>query len=88
MKIAAVVVTYNRKNLLGECLDAILRQTRAPEAVYVIDNASTDGTCEFLKEKYCLEEKNEIAGEASSKISAENGSVEIKYIKMNINQGA
>ena len=46
--IAAVVVTYNRKLLLGECLDALLKQTRPLDAIYVIDNASTDGTQEFL----------------------------------------
>ena len=27
MRVAAIVVTYNRKKLLMECLDAILEQT-------------------------------------------------------------
>lgn len=44
MKITAVVVTYNRKALLQECLDSILSQTRKVDSVIVIDNASTDGT--------------------------------------------
>lgn len=52
-KICAVVVTYNRKKLLGECLDALLRQTRPVDSILVIDNASSDGTEEFLKEN-CL----------------------------------
>jgi rhamnopyranosyl-N-acetylglucosaminyl-diphospho-decaprenol beta-1,3/1,4-galactofuranosyltransferase len=50
-RIAAIVVTYNRKQLLGECVDSLLRQTHPPDALYVIDNCSTDGTCEFLVEK-------------------------------------
>lgn len=50
LKIAALVVTYNRKELLRRCLDALFSQTRPPEAVYVIDNASTDGTEAFLNE--------------------------------------
>lgn len=46
-KIAAVVVTYNRKELIGECLDAILLQTYPVDSIILIDNASTDGTPEF-----------------------------------------
>jgi len=47
--VAAVVVTYNRKHLLKECLDALLAQTRPIDAIIVMDNASTDGTPEFLE---------------------------------------
>ncbi|HXF08264.1 MAG TPA: glycosyltransferase family 2 protein [Candidatus Acidoferrales bacterium] len=47
--VAAVVVTYNRKYLLIECLDALLMQTANLDRVYVIDNASTDGTSELLR---------------------------------------
>ena len=48
MKIAAIVITFNRKELLSRCLDAIEAQTLRPDVVYVVDNASTDGTAEFL----------------------------------------
>jgi GT2 family glycosyltransferase len=44
MKIAAVVVTYNRIGLFMECIDALLEQTRSLDSIIVIDNASTDGT--------------------------------------------
>jgi len=54
-KIAAVVVTYNRKQLLKECLDALLSQTRSLDSIILIDNASTDGTPEFLKENGYLD---------------------------------
>lgn len=43
-KIAAIVVTYNRKELLKKCIESVLKQTYMPSCVYVIDNASTDGT--------------------------------------------
>ncbi len=46
--VCAVVVTYNRKVLLIECLDAIKKQTRPLQGIYLIDNASTDGTPELL----------------------------------------
>lgn len=46
--IAAVVVTYNRRLLLQECLDSLLAQSRLPEAIVVVDNHSTDGTRDHL----------------------------------------
>lgn len=71
-EIAAVVVTYNRKELLKHCLDALLEQTVKPTVVYVVDNASTDGTMQSVKDwgfyecsncgiqfKYVLNSKNE-----------------------------
>ena len=40
----AVIVTWNRRELLLEALAAIAAQIRPPDTVIVIDNASTDGT--------------------------------------------
>jgi len=51
LRAAAVVVTYNRKELLMECLEALMRQTRPLQAIYIIDNASTDGTPELLHQE-------------------------------------
>ena len=45
--ILAVVVTYNRKELLSVCLDKLLRQT-VPCDILVVDNGSTDGTREHI----------------------------------------
>lgn len=42
--VAALVVTYNRKALLVECLASLMNQEHPPTSVVVIDNASTDGT--------------------------------------------
>jgi len=49
--VAAVVVTFNRKQLLTECLDALLAQTRPVNRIFIIDNASSDGTPELLTER-------------------------------------
>lgn len=43
-KIIAIVVTYNRKELLIECLNAIKKQTYPVSRIVVVDNASNDGT--------------------------------------------
>lgn len=42
--IAAIVVTYNRKELLRQCLGHILAQQDAVCDILVMDNASADGT--------------------------------------------
>lgn len=42
--IHAVVVTYNRRALLEVCLASLKAQSRAPERIVLVDNASTDGT--------------------------------------------
>lgn len=47
--IAAVVVTYNRVELLLECIAGLLAQTRPLDHILLIDNASTDGTAERLQ---------------------------------------
>lgn len=48
----AVVVTRDRRELLVQCLAAIAAQTRPPERIVVVDNASSDGTAELLRERY------------------------------------
>lgn len=53
--VCAVVVTYNRKELLVECLNALMKQTRPLEAIYLIDNFSNDGTAQLLLENGYLE---------------------------------
>jgi len=52
MRVCAVVVTYNRRVLLEECLNALRRQTRPLERIIVIDNASTDGTTQLIREHH------------------------------------
>jgi rhamnopyranosyl-N-acetylglucosaminyl-diphospho-decaprenol beta-1,3/1,4-galactofuranosyltransferase len=42
--LAVVVVTFNRADLLARVLDGLAAQTRQPDLVVVVDNASTDHT--------------------------------------------
>lgn len=48
MNNAVVIVTYNRVELLKECLACVCGQTIPFSRVIVVDNHSTDGTAEFL----------------------------------------
>ena len=46
--VAVVVVTYNRADLLARMLEGLVALERQPEAVIVVDNASTDHTADVL----------------------------------------
>jgi GT2 family glycosyltransferase len=46
--VIAVIVTYNRKELLKECITALLNQKYKNCRILVVDNASTDGTKEHI----------------------------------------
>lgn len=48
-KYAIIIVTYNRKLLLEECVANALSQTVPADKIVIVNNASTDGTTEYLK---------------------------------------
>lgn len=47
-KTVAIVLTYNRLALLRECIDCLRRQSEPVDQILVVNNASTDGTTEWL----------------------------------------
>jgi len=51
-RVCAIVVTYNRAALLRACLAALRAQTRPPDGIVVVDNASTDGTRDMLRAEF------------------------------------
>jgi rhamnopyranosyl-N-acetylglucosaminyl-diphospho-decaprenol beta-1,3/1,4-galactofuranosyltransferase len=53
--VTAVVVTYNRKELLSECINALRNQTRKLDQILVINNGSTDDTESWLKQQQDLQ---------------------------------
>jgi rhamnopyranosyl-N-acetylglucosaminyl-diphospho-decaprenol beta-1,3/1,4-galactofuranosyltransferase len=54
-RILAAVVTFNRLGLLKRSVEALRLQTYAPDLILIIDNSSTDGTAEWLKDQAGLE---------------------------------
>ncbi|MDO4623500.1 MAG: glycosyltransferase [Eubacteriales bacterium] len=50
MKISAALAAYNGEKYIEEQLDSIRCQTRVPDEVIVVDDASTDGTWDILVE--------------------------------------
>ncbi len=50
MKIACVIVTFNRLDYLKIAFRAVVNQIRPPDHVIIVDNCSSDGTFEWLAE--------------------------------------
>lgn len=53
MKLSVVIVNYNVKHFLEQCLHAALKASENMEAeVFVVDNNSVDGSCQMVREKF------------------------------------
>ncbi len=50
--LSIIIVSYNVKDLLLECLQSLKQYIEVPHEVLVIDNASSDDTCAAIKEKF------------------------------------
>lgn len=70
--LSIIVVNWNTRDLLDECLESIYRTVTFPSVdVWVVDNASSDGSVEMVRSKYPLvnlvvNEKNEGFGRANN----------------------
>jgi rhamnopyranosyl-N-acetylglucosaminyl-diphospho-decaprenol beta-1,3/1,4-galactofuranosyltransferase len=51
-RVAATILTRNRRELLREAIRAVLAQTRPTDELIVVDNESTDGTLEMLAREF------------------------------------
>jgi GT2 family glycosyltransferase len=63
-KVTAVVVTYNRLNLLQQCIESLRNQTYPIERILVVNNGSNDGTSEWLdnQQDLCVVHQENIGG--------------------------
>lgn len=50
--ISVVVLNWNGMKVLGICLSSLKNQTYHPLEIVVVDNASTDGSVDFIKNRY------------------------------------
>ncbi len=54
-KISILIPTYNRKHYIADAVNSVLNQTFQDFEIVIRDDGSTDGTLDFLKEKYPAE---------------------------------
>jgi rhamnopyranosyl-N-acetylglucosaminyl-diphospho-decaprenol beta-1,3/1,4-galactofuranosyltransferase len=50
--IAALILTHNRSAVLQGCIRRVESQSTPPQAIFVVDNGSTDGTAEIVESQF------------------------------------
>lgn len=50
--LSIIIVSYNTKNVIVDCLESILTTNNITKKIFVIDNASTDGSSDFIKDNF------------------------------------
>jgi GT2 family glycosyltransferase len=51
-RVSVGIAAYNNRDIIGGCLVSVFAQTMTPQEVVVVDNASTDGTAEFVAAEF------------------------------------
>lgn len=83
MSVAAVIVTYNRRDKLRNCMDAVISQKgNAVPDIIIVDNNSTDGTGEMVR---AYSENADIR--LTDKAGGIGGSRRIVYLRLLYNSG-
>ena len=52
MKVTIIIPNYNGCHFMEPCLASLKKQTYKDYQILVVDNASTDGSVEYVKEHY------------------------------------
>ena len=50
--VSIIIVNWNTQALLRDCLRSVIEQTRAPQEIIVVDNASTDGSAAMVAAEF------------------------------------
>lgn len=50
--LSIIIVNYNGKRFLGDCLDSVAKHVSCSHEIILVDNASSDGSCEFVREHF------------------------------------
>jgi len=53
--LSIVIVSYNTLDLIGNCLDSILINDNISREIFVVDNASSDESSDFIKDNFPLQ---------------------------------
>lgn len=51
-KVAFIIVCWNNKKLLKECIESLQTQTYKSTVIYLIDNNSADGSADYVEERF------------------------------------
>ena len=62
-----IILTCNQLEHTHLCLDSIMKHTPEPHEIIMVDNGSTDGTVEFLREYMSAHEHVRVIANASNR---------------------
>ena len=51
-KISAIIVNWNDRSVIGECIQSLLDQDRNPIDIIISDNGSEDGSVDFIRKRF------------------------------------
>lgn len=87
MTVTAIIVTYNRQKDLLRCINAVLKQTKRPDNLLIINNASTDDTIGMINQMFGdFEEVCHFEQDVISKTKQIN-SIPIYLVNKSVNTG-
>lgn len=69
MKVSVIIPTYNRKEITQTAINSILKQSYNNFEIIIIDDGSSDGSFQILKEQYEQEEKIILLKQSHSGVS-------------------
>ena len=77
--VSIIIVSFNSRNWLSGCLSSVLDQSYSPFEVIIVDNASTDGSAEWIMDRYpelhliVLDDSRSLAGAINRGIAEAEG---------------
>src|SRR3990172_3967626 len=75
IKVSVVIVNWNTRELLKQCLKSVYAETSVPAEIFVVDNASGDGSAEMVRANFprvCLIANSDNKGFAAANNQAIN----------------
>ncbi len=90
MLLSIIIVSYNTKELLEQCLESVAKSLVKDELeaeIIIVDNNSTDGSQEYLKQLTVKNSKLKVKKTKNLKLTAKNQRLKVKTILNNKNAG-
>jgi GT2 family glycosyltransferase len=51
-EVSIIIVSYNTEDLVGDCIRSVLIEEDCRKEIFVVDNASSDGSVAYLQEVF------------------------------------